>query len=324
MDISSKGILKGTLRTAVFFLILSACAFARAEVVDKVLAVVNDEVVTQREFDRIFVPIKDAYEANFQGEELQQRLDAARKGILDQLVDAKLVISLAKKKNVKIDEEELKKRISTIKGYYSTEEEFLKALDDKGTNLTEFEKDVKEQMLAQEFVNQEVASKITVTPAEIEDIYNKNKERLVAPLREKLRSILIRKGEGIDAAAAKKKADDILAEIKKGADFATVATQKSEGPYAAEGGDMGYVAPGQMIKEIDDVVFNMKPGEVSPVLDTAIGYHIFKAEDRQEARPMELAEVEEFLRAQIYRKKFEEALIKWIEEKKKNAYISYK
>lgn len=324
MDISSKGIIKGTLRTAVFCLILSAAAFARAEVVDKVLAVVNDEVVTQREFDRIYVPIKEAYESNFQGEELQQRLDAARKGILDQLIDAKLVISMAKKKNVKIDEEELKKRISTIKGYYATEEEFLKALDDKGTNLTEFEKDVKDQMLAQELVNQEVASKITVTPAEIEDIYNKNKERLVAPVREKLRSILIRKGEGVDTAAAKKKADDILVEIKNGADFATVATQKSEGPYAPEGGEMGYVAPGQMIKEIDDVVFNMKPGEVSPVIDTAIGYHIFKVEDRQEARPMELAEVEEFLRAQIYRKKFEEAIVKWIEEKKKNAYISYK
>lgn len=324
MDISSKGIIKGTLRTAVFCLILSAAAFARAEVVDKVLAVVNDEVVTQREFDRIYVPIKEAYESNFQGEELQQRLDAARKGILDQLIDAKLVISMAKKKNVKIDEEELKKRISTIKGYYATEEEFLKALDDKGTNLTEFEKDVKDQMLAQELVNQEVASKITVTPAEIEDIYNKNKERLVAPVREKLRSILIRKGEGVDTAAAKKKADDILVEIKNGADFATVATQKSEGPYAPEGGEMGYVAPGQMIKEIDDVVFNMKPGEVSPVIDTAIGYHIFKVEDRQEARPMELSEVEEFLRAQIYRKKFEEAIVKWIEEKKKNAYISYK
>ncbi len=324
MKISVRGILRGTLRTAAFCLVLSAAAFARAEMVDKVLAVVNDEVVTQREFDRIFVPIKEAYEANFQGEELQQRLDAARKGILDQLIDAKLVISLAKKKNVKVDEEEMNKRIGTIKGYYATEEEFLKALDDKGTNMSEFEKDVKDQMLAQELVNQEVASKITVTPAEVEDVYSKNKERLVAPLRVKLRSILVRKGEGVDVAAAKKKADDILAEIKNGADFAAVATQKSEGPYAPEGGDMGYVAPGQMIKEIDDIVFKMKPGEVSPVVDTAIGYHIFKVEERQEARPLELAEVEEFLRAQIYRKKFEEALIKWIEEKKKNAYISFK
>ena len=324
MDSSSKVILKGTIRMAAFCLILSACAFARAEVVDKVLAVVNEEVVTQREFDRIYLPIKDAYEANFQGEELQQRLDAAREGILDQLIDAKLITSLAKKKNIKIDEEELQRRISTIKGYYTTEEDFLKALSDKGTNMTEFEKDIKDQMLAQELVNQEVASKITVTPAEVEDIYNNNKERLVAPIRAKLRSILIRKGESVDAAAAKKKADDILAEIKNGADFAAAATQKSEGPYASEGGDMGYVAPGQMIKEIDDIVFNMKPGEVSPVIDTAMGYHIFSVEDRQEARPMELAEVEEFLRAQIYRKKFEEAIIKWVEEKKRNAYISYK
>lgn len=310
------------------FAALSCASFqaqtAKAESLDKVIAVVNDEVVTQREFDRVFGPIKQAYESNFQGEELEKRVEAARKGVLDQLVDAKLVISLAKKKSLKINEEELKKRVDMIKGYYPSEQEFLKALNDKGTNLTEFEKDIKDQMLAQELVNQEVASKINVTPGEIEDLYNKNKDKLVAPLREKLRSILVRKGEGIDPAAAKKKADDIMAEIKGGADFAKVATEKSEGPYAPEGGDMGYVSPGQMIKEIDDVVFAMKPGDVSPVVETAMGFHIFKVEDRQEARPLQLSEVEEFLRAQLYRKKFEEVLIKWIEEKKKDAFISYK
>lgn len=301
-----------------------AASPVKAESIDKVIAVVNDEVVTQREFDRVFNPIKTAYESNFQGEEQAKRIEAARKGVLDQLVDAKLVISLAKKKNLKINEEELKKRVDMIKGYYPSEQEFLKALSDKGTNLTEFEKDIKDQMLAQELVNQEVASKVSVTPGEIEELYNKNKEKLVAPLRIKLRSILVRKGEGIDPAAAKKKADDVYAEIKGGADFAKVAAEKSEGPYAPEGGDMGYVSPGQMIKEIDEVVFVMKPGDVSPVVETAMGYHIFKAEDRQEARPLQLSEVEEFLRAQIYRKKFEEALMKWVEEKKKDAFISYK
>ena len=84
---------------------------ANAEALDKVIVVVNDEVVTQREFDRVFTPIKTAYESNFQGEELEKRVEAARKGVLDQLVDAKLIISLAKKKSLKINEEELKKRV---------------------------------------------------------------------------------------------------------------------------------------------------------------------------------------------------------------------
>lgn len=311
-------------RSSVLCGMMAFAAFAGAEVLDKVIAVVNDEVVTQREFDRVYTPIKTAYEQNFQGEELQKRLEAARKGILDQLVDMKLAVSLAKKKAVKIDEEELKKRIATIKGYYASDDEFNKALSDKGTNLTEFEKDIREQMLAQELVNQEVASKISITPAEVEELYTKNRDKLVSPLKMKLQSILIRKGDGVDPAVAKKKADDLLAEIKGGADFTKVATEKSEGPYAAQGGEMGFVSPGQMVKEIDDVVFVMKPGDMSGVIETEMGYHIFKVEERQEARPLELAEVEEFLRAQLYRKKFEENLVKWIEEKKKNAFISFK
>lgn len=324
MNISSRGLVRVFVFIAAALFSASAAKVACAEAVDKVLVVVNDEVVTQREFDRVFSQIKAAYEQNFQGDELQQRLEAARKGVLDQLVDAKLVISLAKKKDIKINEEELKKRIDMIKGYYPSEQEFLKALDEKGTTFTDFQKDVKEQMIAQEFVNQEVASKIMITPAEIEELYNKNKDRLVAPIRVKLRSILVRKGEGVDPAAAKKKADDALAKIKGGEDFAKVAAEVSEGPYAKEGGDMGYVTPGQMVKEIDDVVFTMKPGDVSPVIETAMGYHIFKVEEKQDARPLELAEVEEFLRAQLYRKQFEEAIVKWVAEKKKNAFISYK
>ncbi|MDD3088497.1 MAG: peptidylprolyl isomerase [Candidatus Omnitrophica bacterium] len=306
-------------------MLLFAAEDARsAETVDKVLVVVNEELVTQREFDRVFGPIKEAYEKNFEGEELAQRIEEARVGVLDQLVDAKLVVSLAKKNNVKIDDDELKKRIDTVKAYYPSEEDFLKALSDKGTNLTEFEREIKDQMLAQEYVNKEVSSKINVTPGEISELYEKNKDRLVAPVRVQLKGILVRKGEGIDTEAAKKKISDIETELQGGADFAAVAREKDEGPYAAEGGEIGFVVPGQMIPEIDQVVFKMSPGQTSPIIETAIGYHIFKVEDKQEARPMELSEVEEFLRMQIFRKKFEETLIKWIEEKKKNAFISYK
>lgn len=324
MKMCVRSFTRWSVRSSVFLGMMAFAAFAGAEVLDKVIAVVNDEVVTQREFDRVYTPIKTAYEQNYQGTDLQTRLDAARKGILDQLVDMKLAISLAKKKGVKIDEEELKKRVATIKGYYASEEDFLKALSDKGTNLTEFEKDIREQMLAQELVNQEVASKISITPVEVEDLYAKNRDKLVSPMKVKLQGILIRKGAGVDPAVAKKRADDLLAEIKGGADFGKVASEKSEGPYAAQGGDMGFVSPGQMVKEIDDVVFVMKPGDMTGVIESEMGYHIFKIGEKQEARPLEMTEVEEFLRAQLYRKKFEEGLLKWLEEKKKNAFISFK
>ncbi|MDD4956707.1 MAG: peptidylprolyl isomerase [Candidatus Omnitrophica bacterium] len=297
---------------------------ATAEVVDKVIVVVNDEVVTQREFDRLFGPIKEGFEKNLAGEDLEEQLDIARKGILEQLINAKLTISLAKKKNITIDEAKLKERVDKIKSYYPSEEEFLYALNDRGTNLSEFEKEIREQMLAQELVEQEVASKITITPSEISDLYEKNKEKMVTPPRIKLRGIMIRKAEDRTPEESQKMIREIQEELKKGADFSEVAKKRSEGPYAADGGDMGYVVKGELLGEIDGPVFNLKKGEVSDVVETSVGYHLFFAEDVQESRPLAYEEVSDFLREQLFMKDFQESLVEWLEEKRKNAYISYK
>ncbi|MEI7941088.1 MAG: SurA N-terminal domain-containing protein, partial [Verrucomicrobiota bacterium] len=126
-------VLKGAIFLAVVWCIVGAGVPARAEVVDKVIVVVNDEVVTQKELDRVYEPLKKQYEQALQGDELAARLEQLHKSLLEQLVDAKLVISLAKKAKVEINEEEFKKRIDKIKGYYPSEEEFLKALTERGT-----------------------------------------------------------------------------------------------------------------------------------------------------------------------------------------------
>ena len=131
-------------------------SFCQAEVLDKVIVVVNDEVVTQREFDRLFMQVQKMLETNFQGQELDQRMEEAEKNILEQLINSKLAISLAKKANIEIDEEVLTGKIDKIKTYYPNEDAFLQALNEKGTTLTEFQKELRDQMLAQELVQKEV------------------------------------------------------------------------------------------------------------------------------------------------------------------------
>ena len=317
-------IMKNILRVSVGAMLVLACVSAGAAMVDKVIVVVNDEVITQREFDRAYGPIKASYEANFKGEELNKRLNEARKGLLEQLINSKLAISLAKTEDVTIDEAELETRVGKVKSFFGTEEEFLKALDSKGTNLTEFQKELREQMLAQKLIEKEVSAKINVTPGEVKELYEKNQEQLVSPVRVRLKGILIRKGEGVDEAVAREKIVAIQTELANGADFTAVATEKSEGPFAANGGDMGYVVPGQTLKEIDDVVFSLQPGESTGVVETGVGYHIFLVEEVQQPRKMELAEVSDFLKEQIFMRRFEQELKTWLEEKRKKAYVSYK
>lgn len=294
-----------------------------AEVVDKVIVVVNDEVVTQREFDRAFFPVKQNYEANLQGEELERRLEEVRKIFMEQLIDAKIAVSLAKKENIEIDEAKLQERIGMIKSYYGSEEAFLQTLSEKGTNLTEFKKEIKDQMMAQEIVEKEVASKIMIAPAEITDLYEKNREKLVSPYRVRLREIMVRKDDNAPKKAGRK-IRSIRAKIEKGADFSELAKEHSEGPYADNGGDMGYVMRGQLLEEMDNAIFSTKKGENTGIVETKVGFHIFMIDDIEEPRRLELEEVSDFLREQLFRRRFEQNLLKWLAEKRKNAYIAYK
>jgi parvulin-like peptidyl-prolyl isomerase len=293
-----------------------------AGVVDKVIVVVNDEVVTQREFDRQFSFVEERYKERYNGKELEEQLEKARKAFLEQMIDSKVAVSIAKKKKVEIDENELADRIRKIRSYYGSEEEFLKALNEKGTNLTEFERGIREQMLAQKVVEEEITPKIVITPADVRELYEQNKENIVSPRRVKTRAIMIRKTD--NARDDKKRLGNAQLALNNNRDFAEVAKKLSEGPYASKGGEIGYIAPGQMLQEIDQTVFSLKKGEVSEVVETNVGYHIFRVEDIEEPKQLELAEVSDFLRNELYKKRFAEELVEWLKEKRKNAYISYK
>ncbi|MFC1548419.1 peptidylprolyl isomerase [Candidatus Omnitrophota bacterium] len=310
--------------TAVFVCAFAVAMVAYAGMVDKVIVVVNEEVITQREFDRVFVPIKESFEQNFKGEELDRRVEEAKKGLLEQLINAKLAVSLAKKQNVKIDEDELEQRIEKVRGFYGTEEEFLVALNEKGTNLTEFEKEIREQMLAQQLVQKEVGSRIVIAPKEVQQLYEKNKDKLVTPHTVKVRGIMIRKPEVAGDKTGRKKMERIINKLKKGRQFAAMAKENSEGPFAKNGGDMGYIPQGQMLPEIDKVIFDIKKGEISEMIETPVGYHVFLVEDIKSPQPLEYQEVSDFLKNQLYMRQYQQKLYEWLSEKRKNAYISYK
>jgi len=292
------------------------------EIMDKVLVIVNEEVVTQRDFDRIFIPIERNFMTTYEGKELERQLETARAALLEQLINSKLTISLAKDAEVEIDEEELQSRIGKVRAYYDSEETFLQVLNAKGTNLTEFNKEIREQMLAQAFVEQEISGKIVVTPVELKDLYNKNKEKFVAAHKVKVRSIMVRKTK--DREMDKAKIDGIIEELKRGRNFVDFAKEASEGPYAAEGGDMGFVSRGQVLEEMEKAIFDTKVGELSDAVETHIGFHVFLIEEVQKPRTLSFTEVSDFLREQLYMKRFEENLVEWLKDKRENAYIAYK
>lgn len=311
----------GFILSMVLALVL-VCATAYA--VDRVIVVVNDEVITQREFDRVFDRIKAQYEANFKGEELEKRLEAARKGVLQQMINSKLASSIAKSEDIKVDEALVDEQIETIQKNYPSKEEFLKALSDRGTNLTELKKDITDHMLAQKVVEKEVAQKVVITPAEIEELYASNKDKMVAPEMYKVRTMMTKKSEDSKPSDDKKRLEGMIKEYKKTKDFGKVAAEKSEGPFAQRNGDLGPVMKGQLAPPLENAIFETKEGKLSEIVETPIGYHVFLVEEIQPSRQLEFAEVSDYLRQQLQQKKFQEEMIKWIQKKRENAHISYK
>jgi len=305
-----------------FILLISTICYSA--VINKVIVVVNDEFVTQKEFDKAFTPARIAFEKKYKGEELKNKLQEAREGILNQLIDLKLATSIAKKNNIKIDEKEIDKQVDKIRAYYGSEDVFLQSLSEKGTTLTEFKNEMRDRMLAQKLIEGEVTSKIVVTPSEIREVYEKNVDQFNSPRMYRVRQIMVRKRRGMDPKIAKKKIERVAGKLRNKKDFAELAKEMSEGPNAASGGDMGYHKEGSFLEEINEAVFTLKKGKNSKIVETPVGYHIFRVEEFQEPRRLELHEVSDAIKDQLYKKQFVERIKKWYEVKRKNAFISYK
>jgi peptidyl-prolyl cis-trans isomerase D len=143
-------------------------------------------------------------------------------------------------------------------------------------------------------VDQEsLRAKATVTGQQIERYYNDNIQQYSTPQQVRASHILIKTtGKAEEDETAKKKAEDLLAQIKKGADFAELATKNSQDEGSAvKGGDLDFFGKGAMVPEFDKVAFELAPGQMSDLVKTQYGYHIIKVTDKRAATQKPLAEV---------------------------------
>lgn len=232
------------------------------------------------------------------------------------------------------------------------EKKFQDQLMKEGMSQDQFNKRVEEQLLKVKLIEQEVRSKISL-PAEMEarkffekiqkKMAGKAVEGLAAAEEEdltqlakyldrltgeqvRIRWIVIRspkKDPAEQRMEAKKKMDDVLARVKKGEDFAFLARKFTEDPLSKErGGDLGFVAKGDLgLPEIDAVIFKMKEGDVTPILDTDIGFHLVKIIEKKAPHPLEYEDISEDLKNWMAQKSFSQKLEKYLKELRAKANI---
>lgn len=315
-------------KAIVIFLIifLTTTPLSYARVVDKIAAVVNDEVITQSEIDRIIYPIYMQYKNVYKSEEeLYKELDKTRAAILRQLIDDRLILCEARKTGITVAEKEIDEMMASAE----------KDLAEKGMNLGTMLKEqnltqsdlrgkYRDQLMVQKAVDRIVKGRVDIQPSEVSVYYHAHIDEYTQPEQVGVRSIFIRLQSVRTPLESRKLADDIHRMLLEGRDFVELARNYSEDAHKEDGGDFGYVSRDQFLKEIDDAIFSLKPGEISEVVESPIGYHIFNVYDRKDQKVLPFEKVSLKVTEALYRTKAQEKFEEWLEKLRSNAYISIK
>ncbi len=297
---------------------------SRGELVDKVAVVVNDEIITDREIERQLAPIYGKYKTMYNGSKLVEKLEEAKQKVAQQMIEDRLLYGEAKKQNIEVDEKELDAKIRDIVKNVGSKESFDRALLEQQLTLKDLKDRYKQQLMIRKLIDRKIGGGIMVTPTEIEAYYNKHPDQYRQPERIKLKSILVSVGKYPDPMKALALAKDISKRLGEGCDFDGLAKIYSDAPGAAEGGLMGYVKRGDLLPEIENAVFKLKPGEVTGIVQTSLGYHIFKVEEKEPPKTLPLSEARRDVEMAVYKEKVDSKISVWIEALKKNAYIAFK
>lgn len=295
-----------------------------AEVDEKIVAIVGNEVITHSELEDALKPVYKQYQALFKGKELAEKCKRAREEILNQMIKDKLILQEAKKLNITVEDEAVEAKLKEMIDKFPSEEKFFEALKNEGLTLDALREKYREQLIIRKLTNIEVRAKITLGPQEILDYYNAHLEEFTEPEQVRLKTILIRVRKGDDEEAIRARLEEIMSMLKEGMDFGRLALICSEGPEARNRGDLGFIEKGQLLEDIDRVVFGLKPGEISEPIRTNVGYHIFKVEAKKKARVKEFNEVREEIEDKLFQQKAVARFNEWMAKLRENAYISIK
>jgi len=307
--------------------LVSPLVFAKEELVDRIVAAVNDEVITQSELDALFRPVAEQFKGVYQGQELMEKLTEARSKLLSQLIEDKLVLLEANKLGLEATESEVNERLDELKGQFPDDQTFQKALEDQQVTLTSLRKRLADQVVIQKLHYIEIRQKIIVSPTEVKDYYDSNPDQFQEKEKVEVWSITIRKSDdairkGMTDEAAKKKAEAALKSLKSGKDFSEVAKKESSDSHAATGGLIGNIGKGDLIDKIDDVIFKLEPDQFSDILETEQAYLIFKAGVRQPEKKLLLEEAKDQISDFLFRQKASVRFKEWMQQLRKKAYIS--
>lgn len=292
------------------------------ELLDKIIAVVNDDVITESEFHHALSIVK--IQISQQGIKAPEE-PVLKKQVLEQLINKKLQLQIAKQAGVQVTETDLDQAIGNIAQQNNLSVgELYDHLTQEGMTKTAYRTEMRDQMTLQKLQQQEVISRINISKQELETFMRSKAWQSNSDKEYHLEDILIPVSDTPstqELAAAKKRAQDLIAKIKQGENFNKAAQAESSGEHALQGGDLGWRKLPEIPSAFAEEISHMKAKSIAGPIQTSNGYHIIRlagvrALDNDKPA-MDSKQVENLL----LQRKFEEALQNWVSKIRSQAYI---
>jgi peptidyl-prolyl cis-trans isomerase SurA len=324
----NKHFIRGLLYLYIFTAIVSrGSVYAQEpEVIDRIVAVVNSDIVTLYDLNRAFKPYEDNIKAlQYAPEKERATLFQVRKDLLDQLIDSKLADQEIERAQITVSERDIDMTIERMKEARSfTDEQLREGLARQGITMAEYRKEIKEQILRTKLVNREVKSKIVITKEDIKAYYQSHQDEYAGEKKYYLYNIFVRLSPQADTSErqnALRQIEDAVARLNQGLSFEDLVNQLKDSSSRVQGTDLGLYRPEELSKQLQGAVVKLKAGEFSEVLDTDFGPQIIYVQKIQETPTKSLDEIESEIEEILYNESVDNRYQDWLDELRKRSLI---
>jgi peptidyl-prolyl cis-trans isomerase SurA len=326
----------------VFASLLAAIALRANNIVDEIIARVNDQIITRSEMQKAkqsnLEELKQRYPADW-----QSRWNKAQEDVLRDLIDQQLLLERGKEMGI-TGETDVVKRLNQLRQQMglASIDDLEKEAQKQGVSYEDFKEQLRIGAVTQQVIGQEVGSKIHITNEDVQEWYNQHQKELEGAEEIGLSEIMVSTqtarpstddkdkqeaplpDDPQKVAEAQAKANQLLEQLRKGAKFEDVAKKNSDGPTAAQGGTLGNFKRGELAKDLEDKTFALKPGEITDVIRTRQGFIILRCTGHRAAGVPPVKDISERIREAIYSEKLEPAARAYLTKLREEAYIDIK
>ena len=299
---------------------------AEAAVVDRIVAVVNEDIITLYDIESLMRPMINNIKAQGMSPERERQVEAnLRSELLDNMINVKLTEQEVKRYKITVTEEEIENQLRQIKQRRSLTDENLRALlAQEGVTLEEYRKELKLQIQRTKLVNREVKSKVVITQAEIKDYYDKNRSKYGGGIQYYLWNLFVKLPPNpapMERQTAQALLGEALAELKQGRSFEELARLNAEGTKGIQGSELGLFRVDELTPQLREVVRELKPGQVSPIVESDFGYQVVYVQRIQETAAKPLDQVESEIQEILFRETVDSRFNSWLADLRKRSHV---